>query len=163
MPWCPKCKGEYREGFTVCADCNEPLADLPPSEWPPESEREPRLMEPVYLATAENTLQSGMLVELLEESGISVLVKNRSVGGYTKVAWGFSVTGDDLYVDRSQLAQAQELTRDFLLPQETPGSKEPAPIALPSSGAGQRVIAWIMVSVLLLSFLGSMIVWLFQR
>lgn len=21
MPWCPKCKSEYREGFTVCADC----------------------------------------------------------------------------------------------------------------------------------------------
>ena len=21
MPWCPKCKSEYREGFTVCTDC----------------------------------------------------------------------------------------------------------------------------------------------
>ena len=21
MPWCPKCKNEYREGITVCADC----------------------------------------------------------------------------------------------------------------------------------------------
>lgn len=21
MPWCPRCKSEYREGFTVCADC----------------------------------------------------------------------------------------------------------------------------------------------
>lgn len=27
MPWCPKCKEEYREGFTVCADCGEELVD----------------------------------------------------------------------------------------------------------------------------------------
>lgn len=25
MPFCPKCKTEYREGFTVCADCKIPL------------------------------------------------------------------------------------------------------------------------------------------
>ena len=27
MPWCPKCKNEYREGITVCADCGTPLVD----------------------------------------------------------------------------------------------------------------------------------------
>ena len=27
MPWCPKCKNEYREGITVCADCNVPLVE----------------------------------------------------------------------------------------------------------------------------------------
>lgn len=27
MPWCPKCKSEYREGFTVCADCGGELVD----------------------------------------------------------------------------------------------------------------------------------------
>lgn len=27
MPWCPKCKSEYREGFTVCADCGCPLVE----------------------------------------------------------------------------------------------------------------------------------------
>ncbi len=25
MPWCPKCKNEYREGITVCADCGVEL------------------------------------------------------------------------------------------------------------------------------------------
>ncbi|MCM1026895.1 MAG: hypothetical protein NC432_10700 [Roseburia sp.] len=33
MPWCPKCKTEYREGFTVCADCgSELVAEQPPEE-----------------------------------------------------------------------------------------------------------------------------------
>lgn len=27
MPWCPKCRLEYREGITVCADCNSPLVE----------------------------------------------------------------------------------------------------------------------------------------
>jgi len=25
MPWCPNCKNEYKEGFTVCADCGAAL------------------------------------------------------------------------------------------------------------------------------------------
>lgn len=27
MPWCPKCKNEYKEGYTVCADCGSELVD----------------------------------------------------------------------------------------------------------------------------------------
>lgn len=32
MPWCPKCKSEYREGFTVCADCGSELVEEEPVE-----------------------------------------------------------------------------------------------------------------------------------
>ncbi len=27
MPWCPKCRSEYREGFSICADCGVELVD----------------------------------------------------------------------------------------------------------------------------------------
>ena len=27
MPWCPKCKSEYREDYIVCADCGSKLVD----------------------------------------------------------------------------------------------------------------------------------------
>lgn len=30
MPWCPKCKSEYRQGFTVCADCGCELVEEEP-------------------------------------------------------------------------------------------------------------------------------------
>lgn len=32
MPWCPKCKTEYREGFTVCADCGSELVAEEPGD-----------------------------------------------------------------------------------------------------------------------------------
>ena len=32
MPWCPKCKSEYREGFTLCSDCGSRLVDEEPEE-----------------------------------------------------------------------------------------------------------------------------------
>lgn len=35
MPWCPRCKTEYREGFTVCADCGSELVEEEPVETPP--------------------------------------------------------------------------------------------------------------------------------
>lgn len=27
MPWCPQCKTEYQEGYTVCSDCKVPLVE----------------------------------------------------------------------------------------------------------------------------------------
>ena len=31
MPWCPSCRSEYRDGFTICASCQvELVAELPP-------------------------------------------------------------------------------------------------------------------------------------
>lgn len=32
MPWCPKCKSEYRAGFEVCADCGCKLVEEEPTD-----------------------------------------------------------------------------------------------------------------------------------
>jgi hypothetical protein len=34
--FCPKCRNEYREGFSICADCNIALVDEIPPEPQPE-------------------------------------------------------------------------------------------------------------------------------
>lgn len=34
--FCPKCRAEYREGFTECADCKIPLVSVLPPEPKPE-------------------------------------------------------------------------------------------------------------------------------
>ena len=38
MPWCPKCRSEYRTGFEVCADCGCKLVEEEPVEGRQSSE-----------------------------------------------------------------------------------------------------------------------------
>lgn len=38
MPYCPKCRVEYREGFSVCSDCDVDLVDKLPEIEPPSPE-----------------------------------------------------------------------------------------------------------------------------
>ena len=59
--WCPKCKSEYRDGYTVCSECGRPLVEVLPTE--PE-------LEPVYLTTTEGD-EAWQLPELLSRAGIT--------------------------------------------------------------------------------------------
>lgn len=54
MPWCPKCKTEYREGFETCADCGEPLI----VDEPATSQRR---REPSRFAVSANLIWSVVL------------------------------------------------------------------------------------------------------
>lgn len=36
MPWCPKCKAEFQDGYTICSDCNVELVDELVDEQPEE-------------------------------------------------------------------------------------------------------------------------------
>lgn len=45
MPWCPKCKTEYREGFRVCADCGSELVEKLAEETADEEFDEPAELE----------------------------------------------------------------------------------------------------------------------
>lgn len=59
MAWCPKCKNEYQEGITVCADCGAELVD----ELPVEIETAPV----AYISEEELALK---LVDYLKYSSI---------------------------------------------------------------------------------------------
>lgn len=81
MPWCPKCKAEYREGFTECATCHVPLVDELPEEQDMENapdavqaEQKPedavRLENPIAVYTADSRIDAEMIRDMLRESGI---------------------------------------------------------------------------------------------
>lgn len=56
MPWCPKCRNEYKDGYTVCSDCGCELVD----ELGPE-------MTVAYFGTEE---EIGRIVEFLKANDI---------------------------------------------------------------------------------------------
>ena len=93
--WCPKCKSEYREGFTVCSECGTALvAELP---------KEPAF-EPVFLTTtdAENAWE---VQELLQRAGVACYLKDDD-DSYIRLDPEQEIPGD-IYVNRRALPVAR--------------------------------------------------------
>lgn len=62
--FCPKCRTEYRQGFTECADCKVPLVD----ELPPELEAE--WVDLVTVLATINASTVALAKSMLEEARI---------------------------------------------------------------------------------------------
>ena len=60
MAWCPKCKNEYREGITVCADCGCELVDS----------LEEKVLEPIFVGPQVYVQEAK---DYLEFSGVADL------------------------------------------------------------------------------------------
>lgn len=113
MPWCPKCKAEYREGFTECSSCHVPLVDeLPAENEVPEQEQFvlPDGMEkPIAVYTAKNRLEAETVCDLLRDHGIVTIDRPaafRQIQAYSGADARFGV---EILVDASQTAQARAL------------------------------------------------------
>jgi len=72
MPFCPKCKYEYREGITRCPDCDLPLK----AHLREEPEPEPMEDEWVDLGSVSDVTEANVVKGVLEASGIPVWLKS---------------------------------------------------------------------------------------
>jgi hypothetical protein len=66
--FCPVCAGEYRPGFTECADCGVPLVDEPPAAAAEEEDDDPHRLVSVCAST-DGALLKAALVRL-DDMGI---------------------------------------------------------------------------------------------
>jgi hypothetical protein len=66
MPYCPKCRCEYREDVEICPDCDIELIDILPPEIPEEYED----AEWVELYSFPGSLYARMAIEMLTLEGI---------------------------------------------------------------------------------------------
>lgn len=62
MPWCPKCRNEYVEGMTVCAECGVDLVDELPEEMDENA--------PVKLCHAADETIGGKFILYLNMQGV---------------------------------------------------------------------------------------------
>ena len=110
MPWCPKCKVEYQEGFTVCSDCRHELVEQAEVPEGGESDEEAPVPEEwAFLINFEDDREVIFIESLLRSFGIPMLRKYRGLGGYFKILTGMSTFGVDLFVPESQLETAREI------------------------------------------------------
>ncbi len=70
--FCPNCRAEYREGFTVCADCNIDLVDALPKE------KKSEFIDFKEVLTTYNPGDVAFIKSLLESEGIQYFFKGES-------------------------------------------------------------------------------------
>ena len=80
MPYCPNCATEYIDGTEVCSDCGAPLvAQLPPRA---DSETDSHEITKFRSLRAYATrTHAEMVVDALENEGITALIKSNEVFG----------------------------------------------------------------------------------
>jgi hypothetical protein len=118
--FCPRCKAEYREGFTHCADCDVDLVYAVAGEAGAEPIREGRL---VQLWAGDDLALHAALLEDLESAGVRFL--NKPVGHYPGARKGISEFlvpqppfGFEVEVFSSDLALAQQILDKLVAPPE---------------------------------------------
>ena len=89
--FCPKCRAEYREGFTVCADCGVPLVETLPAS--PE-------FDPVFFFETEGDC-AWELPALLRRAGIACYLYGGN-GMFIRMEEEQTVPGQ-LYVDSASI------------------------------------------------------------
>ena len=76
--FCPQCEGEYRAGFTECADCGVPLVEA----LPLEAEVMPEVMPEGDLVPVFATSEAGLIAvvgSVLDAAGVAYMSKGESV------------------------------------------------------------------------------------
>jgi len=103
MSWCPKCKCEYREGFTTCSDCGCKLVEVL------EPEKAEEIIEedaPAFLVSVSEDFDAKIIESKLNAFGIPSFKKTDGLNGI----YGFTGTsGIDIYVPSKLLEDARDL------------------------------------------------------
>jgi hypothetical protein len=112
MPWCPKCKCEYREKFTKCSDCGSELVKVLEVEENLE-EREIQGDKvttendvEALLISVSNDIEARIIESKLNAFGVPTAKQFRGINGI----YGFAAfSGIDIYVPSSLLNNAKDI------------------------------------------------------
>ncbi|MDP8247667.1 MAG: DUF2007 domain-containing protein [Candidatus Tritonobacter lacicola] len=100
--FCPKCRDEYRDGFTECAECGVPLVP----EIPPEPVTE--YVDYEEILTTFNPTDIAFIKSVLEGEGITYFFK----GEYFNLMRPF-IEPARLMVQNAEAGRARELLKDM--------------------------------------------------
>jgi len=108
--YCPKCRAEYREGFTECSDCRVPLVwELPPESTGPGNPD----LEWVSVFDGDDPLIIASAKELLERAGIPFYVVGDEIGARHAVIGEYIHPWRRICVGRDREAEARAILEQF--------------------------------------------------
>lgn len=124
MPWCPKCKAEYRDGFTHCNDCG---AELVEAENKPEEDKDRHArikkqqnkqtkfeyIEEALLANVNNEVETAYITSMLKQEGIAYRVVDEDVGQLLSIVHGRSFFGKNIYVSAEDFDKANKIMDSY--------------------------------------------------
>lgn len=114
MPWCPLCKTEYREGFSICEYCKVDLVDALSPESDDQEPKSIPVKSWVFLTETVNDAEAVIIESFLRSNGIPLLKKYKGAGAVLKVyqveTTKFPV---DWFVPENQYTEAKEILDDI--------------------------------------------------
>jgi hypothetical protein len=108
MPYCPKCRFEYKEDVKECPDCGAPLVDKLPDEESPEG------IDYVPLRTLPSRLYAEMLREALKKEGIPSFIKSDDVAITFPSHGTTSAVPVTLWVPKDRVQRCEEIADQML-------------------------------------------------
>lgn len=101
--WCPKCKYEYGKESTVCPDCHSALVEQLSEECVID------IVDPVRIKFISNQVDAELILNLFRDNAIQCFSQSRETGAYMNIYMGYSVYGQDIFVDKNDCVKALEL------------------------------------------------------
>ncbi|MCJ7507531.1 MAG: DUF2007 domain-containing protein [candidate division Zixibacteria bacterium] len=109
MPFCPKCKYEYKPGIEICPDCDEKLVESLPEEEPDEEPELDGEIELALLCTTSSLVHTEFLKEALKDNDIPCLVKREGPSIYGSGVAGYAFFGSKIYIPKDKLEEAKRI------------------------------------------------------
>jgi len=120
MKYCPKCRAEYRDGFTQCADCQELLINnLPPIEKPKSHP------QPVKVFVAMYPTEATIVKSMLESSGLSPIIFDEMTIALQPF-YSTAIGGVKILVPEDEAEDAKVIINEYLNNKETTTDKSRA-------------------------------------
>ncbi|MBR2489194.1 MAG: hypothetical protein IKB45_01845 [Clostridia bacterium] len=110
MKHCHVCKTECEDSAELCPLCGADLSREVEETEKAESEKT-EINDPVLLATFEDIVSSEIFRDILTENGILYSCDGEDA---MRVTFGGGFVSQDIFVDASDLAQAEQLYNEFL-------------------------------------------------
>jgi hypothetical protein len=101
VPYCPRCRSEYREGFVTCADCGIALS----AKLPPEPEAPAAGWVEIFRGTE---VQAGVICASLDDAGIDTVFPDQYISTLGCYAPG-SFNAIRVFIKAADVPRAKEV------------------------------------------------------